>query len=272
MGKRSISRVSVAVSPSWTVSRPGLEGLRAAIARTADDLHRMSRAEHLAYWIVPSLFFALALAFYFSGIPWMSGIVCPAQNREWGLLENTQLLILLGILWLCLRRFLSATRGVERGFLALVAMFTAFVFLEEIDYGAHFAQLFTGQRVSALEELTGIYNLHHQGITDKLYKRSAYGLMAVLFLVAPHVARFRRPLLAHLVPAPRIAIVALVALLSDLVPRAIIALELRPDAGLGRNIGEFSEVMVYWVFLVYLVQVLGRPWPASGAGTPLRLA
>lgn len=222
----------------------------------------MSRVEHLCLWLLPTLFLTTATVFYFSGVPALVSIVCPTGNREWGILENVQLLTLVGILVLAVQGLRTKPTRPERIAYGLLAIFTVWVFLEEIDYGAHFVQLFTGEKRSYLEELTGVYNLHHQGITDKIYKRSSYIVMAVLFLLAPvwH-GRFRHPLLVYLTPSPRIAVVAVLSIVSDLTPRLIVGLGILPDAGLGKNIGEFSEVMVYYTFLVYVFELVHhRSW------------
>jgi len=221
-----------------------------------EDARSMGRREHLWCWVLPSLFTAVALVFYFSGLRPLVQIVCPEENREWGLLENTQLLILVAIGTVALRALRRARLRAWRWGLVLVAAFALLVCLEEMDYGAHFVQLVSGRRESYLDKAIGVYNLHHQGASDKIIKRSAYGIMLLGFVIAPFLSRrLRSPWLLDLVPRPRLVITTAVALLSDLIPRSLVGFGILPDGGLGKNIGEFSEVLVYYVFLLYLLDV-----------------
>ncbi|MDH3243797.1 MAG: hypothetical protein OEM26_04205 [Saprospiraceae bacterium] len=57
---------------------------------------------------------------------------------------------------------------------------------------------------------------------------------------------------------------ARVAIIADLVPRLLVELDIFKDGGLDVNIGEFSEIIVYQIFLIYLLQVIyEKDWPIS---------
>lgn len=63
-----------------------------------DDIKSMSLKEHLWYWIIPLISLSIFMLMYFSNIPQIVAIICPPANWEWGVLENLQLLVLIGIL------------------------------------------------------------------------------------------------------------------------------------------------------------------------------
>ena len=47
-----------------------------------DDLKK----ERFFYWYLPIIVLVPLILFYFSGVHWMVEIVCPAANREYGLI------------------------------------------------------------------------------------------------------------------------------------------------------------------------------------------
>ena len=222
-----------------------------------EDIYAMSTKEHLWYWIIPTVVLGTLMAFYFSGIPVLVEFVCPSTNWEWGILENMQLAIILGILGLAVYGFFKKeNRLLEVGF-GFLALFTLWVFLEEIDYGAHFRELFFGTRESYLRDLTGIKNLHNLNDGAKYWKRAVYIIMAVGFVIAPFFKdKINHSLLSFLIPKPKILIVAILSIAVDLVPRLLVKFQIFEDGGLGTNIGEFSEVVVYQIFLIYLYQLI----------------
>lgn len=227
------------------------------------DINEMSMREHLYYWMLPILVLGILMVFYFSGVPQLVEIVCPTENWEWGILENIQLLIILGIFSLSVYSAMTKQAALQKVGFGFIAFFALFVFLEEIDYGAHFNQLLYGEKRSLLRDLTGVGNIHNQGNNARIFKRSVYGIMALLFVISPFLnSRKLHPIIQYLIPKPRIVIVAILAIVSDLVPRLLVDLEIFEDGGLGTNIGEFSEVMVYTIFLIYLIQIVFyKKWP-----------
>ena len=64
------------------------------------------------------------------------------------------------------------------------------------------------------------------------------------------------PLLQYLAPKKLIIGTAIITILSDLIPRLTVVLNIREDGGLGTNIGEFSEVMVYYIFALYVYELV----------------
>lgn len=221
-----------------------------------NDIKKMSLREHGYYWVLPLVILSILITFYFSGVPTLEEFVCPKENWEWGILENIQLTIILAMFILAIYAFLKKKVTLQKWGFGLIALFAVFIFLEEIDYGAHFAQLIGGEQEIILKQYIP-KNIHNQGNNAKLFKRSVYVFMLLLFVIAPFLKlKTENPYIKYLIPKPRIVIVAVLAIIIDLVPRLIVYFGIFEDGGLGTNIGEFSEVIVYHIFLIYLTQLI----------------
>ena len=224
----------------------------------------MSVRQHLWYWAIPTLVIALLMASFFSGVPGLVKLVNPkmidlSANREWGLLENVQLLIIVGIIGVTSYATMSVSSILLRLGFGLLTLFAVIIFLEEIDYGYHFTEYFTGEGKSQLSEFFGIYNLHN--INDNFgaiwFKRFVYLVMLVLFIIMPFW-KFRNgpALIAYLSPMPKIVIPAGITIACETVARVLVPIRnLRLDS-IQMDIGEFSEVLIYYTFLLYLCQLI----------------
>ncbi len=213
--------------------------------------------EHFWYWGLPFIVLAPLVYFYFSEIPWMVEIVCPKANREYGLLENLQALLLAIIVGVCIKAAIKKKWNVEKIAFTILALFAMFVFLEEINYGGHYLEYLTGDRHTILKDLTGHYNVHNRGNNAKIMKRSVYGLMAVVFIVLPFLKdKLQRPLVDYISPKKAIVATAVFTIILELTTRTLIATGICKDGGLGVNIGEFSELMIYYIFLLYLWELV----------------
>jgi magnesium-transporting ATPase (P-type) len=203
------------------------------------------------------------MGFFFSGVPVLVEIVNPEMNREWGLLENIQLIVVATIIGVSIYATAKKKPAIQKFGFIFIAIFGVFVFLEEIDYGSHLSQYLTGQQESQLAKLTGVYNVHNYGEnTAKVFKRAVYVLMLLLFLVAPFVrVKFWNPIFSYLIPQPKIAIIAMITIVCELAARALVPLNGLKLDELGMDIGEFSEILVYYVFLLYVWQlVFEKQW------------
>jgi len=233
------------------------------------DIKKMDRKDHLLLWIVPFTILSISLMLYFSGNPSLAGLVAPAENWEWGIIENLQALLVLLMAGLFAKGAFRTDDNLIRAAFGLLFIFSVFVFVEEIDYGAHYRHLITGQKESYLDTLTGTYNLHNQGNNAKLFKRPVYGLICLIFLVSPYIGRLDpKNILRKLtdgntyfqmvIPSPRMALLVAVLVFADLFPRALVFSGLREDGGFGVNIGEFSEFIMYYLFFRYLALIRTR--------------
>lgn len=223
---------------------------------------------------------------YFSGIPLLQHIVSPEfeglywnSNRELGLLENLQHLILLAMLVIALRA-VFVVRGWKRVAITLLSVLIAFVFFEELDWGRHYYEFATG--VSEDEALQ-TRNWHNVGSRTELTKLAVDAFMVAFFLGAPLVlAGSAFPLVRLLTPD----LYAAAGLIAMVVARLLI-LGLQ-EGGYGtpgtldRDLNEFREILTYYLFAAYLFDVFerrlrGRPRLGEAArpqttSTPVRTA
>jgi hypothetical protein len=194
---------------------------------------------------------------YFSGVKWAQELVCPSVNWELGIVENMQLLLLLMILIVNIIAILKKEHKIEKVIFSFLSLFTLFVLLEEIDYGAHFLRYFKGHSDTFFVEVTGKANVHNIGNNAKLFKRSIYPVMLVLFIFTPLYAhKFKNQIVRYLIPSRWFVITAIITVFSYAVPRLLVDWNILEDGGFGVNIGEFSEIMVYYIFFLYLYEVI----------------
>jgi hypothetical protein len=222
--------------------------------------------KHFVYWIAPSLAISVLVAMYFSNVRWLMTIVAPEVNRELGLLEGLQNLVLLLIIGLTVRRAYHSDAALERGlFLAFVAG-SLFMLLEELEYGTHYWWLIQGWDMDARPTVS-IHNYQGDRYLD-WYKKGGDALMAVWFVIFPWVAarsrnrwlRFLRPSRSFILPLIAAVLLSDVAhYLSDNFPPT-------PNY-LDATIGEFRELFTYYIWLLYLGTLTRlRTWPDDGAG------
>ena len=215
------------------------------------------KKERFWYLWLPLMVMVPLICFYFSEVPWMVEIVCPDANREYGLLENLQALLLIVIIWVCIKAAIKKEWRLEKIAFGLLAAFGIFVFLEEINYGGHYLEYLTGDRHTFLKEWTGHYNVHNRGNNDKIMKRSVYGIMGIIFIVLPYIKdKLQNPLIEYISPKKAIVYTAVLTIVVEVTNRTLIATGICKDAGLGINIGEFSELMIYYIFLLYLWEIV----------------
>ena len=171
------------------------------------------------YWILPTFILVPLIVMYFSGIPWAREFVCPSINWELGAPENLQLLLLFFIFIISAIAFFRKELRAEKILFLFLAIFTLFVFVEEIDYGAHFLRYFKGHDHTTFRELTGKPNIHNLGNNARIFKRSIYPFMGILFIIAPLLKeRFRNPVIRYLIPSRKIIITAIITILSYIIP------------------------------------------------------
>lgn len=211
----------------------------------------------LRYWIIPLLILIPLLIMYFSGVKWAQELVCPSVNWELGIVENMQILLLLMTLILNIIAIFKKEHKIEKVIFSFLSLFTLFVLLEEIDYGAHFLRYFKGHSDTFFVEVTGKANVHNLGNNAKLFKRSIYPVMLVLFIITPLYAhKFKNQIVRYLIPSRWFVITAIITVFSYAVPRLLVDWNILEDGGFGVNIGEFSEIMVYYIFFLYLYEVI----------------
>jgi hypothetical protein len=211
---------------------------------------------HFIYWMLPTAITALLVLFYFSGIGPLRDLVAPPINREYGLLENLQLAIILSAAGVGIVGMRRAGTTFERAAFGLFSVGSLFILLEEMDYGLHFWEFVFGS-----SDLT-IRNIHNQDDNLRLFKRTAAVITGAFFVVLPLAAtRIRHPLVRYFAPDPMIVTTVVAGIVVGEVAHYLQTGHY-PNGPLDRNISEFRETFTYYMVLLYSADLaLHRKWP-----------
>lgn len=224
----------------------------------------MHLREHTIYWILPTTIILALIGMYFSGVPWLMEILAPQVNRELGLLENLQNVVLLTIIVMMVVRLRRARGSAEAGFFGLVAAASVFILLEELDWGTHFWWALHGLDW----DTRPVLNIHNQGENSDRFKFVGNLLLIVFFVILPWFrfaahrvwARFFQPTRWYLLTA-----VAMV-LLSRLAHTLEEAVPPEPNY-LENSMSEYRELFTYYVWALYFgALAFKRQWPARAGG------
>ena len=212
------------------------------------------------YLLLPLGVQALLVGLFFSGNRTLAELVAPVANREYGLLENLQNLVLLAMV---VSAFKAMGEEVHKGIRLLwggLGLFAILILLEEVDFGLHYYESLRG---IVPEEKAAIRNLHNQrGVLDVIKLVVDVGFV-LLYVVAPWLAKRFPSSVAVLIPDRRSILVLLVAVAAS---RAAHWLEDNASTDFGAlkgNISEFRELGTYWVALLHVRTVKRRRASAS---------
>ena len=247
-----------------------------------------NRLKWVIYGVIPFILGVVPPLMYFSGHLVLQRLVCPKlpplnpdAYREFGLVENLQNVLLLAIIVIFLAGCCRARMPRFRAVFGVLAAFSIFILLEEVDYGTHWYAFWTAPahvgwftpasapEFQALLAQTDFraepFNIHNRGELTDLIKGCVSALMLGLFVVAPLCAdRIRIPWLRRVVPDRFIIVTIGVMVLARFITRSLGALDEsllasaqaagqsgREAGAMGNNLSEFREVLTYYVFLVY---------------------
>ncbi len=208
----------------------------------------------LLYGVAPFSLGLLFIALYFSGVGFLQSIASPASEREFGLIENVQNLLLLSAAVLSWR----ATRGegdaAWRWLWRLATFACVVLFMEEIDWGDHYWSVLTGAERPAGEH----FNLHNQGDINRWLKKLVDVGFVVIFVLLP-LAKKRLPeRLRPFIPNLHSALTLLGGLLVSELAHGLEDAGWANNGSLHNNISEFRETFTYWVGLLYLWEFAAR--------------
>ena len=206
------------------------------------------------YGALPLAVGLLFVALYFSGVELLQAIASPASEREFGLIENTQNLVLLAAVVLCWRAGMRETERGWRLFLRLAALACFVLFMEEIDWGDHYWSVLTGSERPAGEH----FNLHNQGDINRWLKRVVDLGFAVFFVILPLRARKLPVRLRPLLPDLHSGLTLATSLLVSQIAHGLDDAGWSNNGSLHNNISEFRETFTYWVCLLYLWELAKR--------------
>lgn len=210
--------------------------------------------KHVVYWVLPTMLVGGLMAMHFSADPTLGNVVAPRFNRELGLLENLQHAILLVILGLAVARARRAHRAMdrlERAAFAIVAAGATFMFLEEIDYGTHWWNAFHGRADDYVP-----FSVHNTGRNSDKFKKAGDATMIAFFGVFPLAAwrpwnrwiELFRPSAWFLTSLGAMLVLSEIA--HELNDRGF-----RGGSPIRDSLSEFRELFVYYVWLVYFLDL-----------------
>ncbi|MHC4938497.1 MAG: hypothetical protein ACYTHK_05975 [Planctomycetota bacterium] len=192
-----------------------------------------TRVRVLLYGVLPLLLVGGMVLGYHSPL---RGLIAPDSDKEFGLLENLQNLMLIGIVAVGIAGFRRKQLQWERICLLLVIAGALFMLAEETDYGFQYV----GDRA---------VNIHEVGSIEATLEHIArfgglifFGGFAILF------AESRKPLLRYLAP-DRYAVLTI--LLVTACWEVAIRLPETEGSLAGHEI-EYAELGVYYLILLYL--------------------
>lgn len=225
----------------------------------------MSFRKHLIYWIIPSIvLLACILTFYLNWLG-LSDVIAPPINREFGIVENIQNILLILIFFIALKGFRARKTKIEKYSYAIIMAITVFMFLEEIDYGLHYYDHLTGR-----EEITKLIvfdsevrNIHNNAkLILNVMKMAAYVVVCFFFVVLPLLPeklKNKSRWLDFLSPSKFIITSAISMLLLNQVALYFYKRYEYANHSLDANVSEFEETMIYYIILLYLVELLNKP-------------
>lgn len=270
----------------------------------------MSRKKLFVYLVAPVLVSLVLMGLYFSGHVVLQRIVAPKLPplppdawREFGLLENLQNLILLGLFGVACAGVARKRLRFEQAAWAVIAAGTLFVFCEELDYGTHHRAYLAreggfqwfqpmtewpGELIAQIDLEAEPVNLHNKPGVDKLFKKASDLLTGLFFGLFPLAAlRMKNAWVRYAAPDKYVVLTVLAMfllrsvthLLGDLEKasvgdmRGLLALAdtasitmTREPGAISQNLSEFRELNFYYILLVYcaeLVFLRRTPEPAA---------
>ncbi|HUM45766.1 MAG TPA: hypothetical protein PLD84_02485 [Chitinophagales bacterium] len=242
--------------------------VKALLKETVNEFRNMKVSDHLLYWGYPFSICIIYMGMYFFGPYWMQELAAPSSNREFGLIENTQHVIILITIVTVYRLMTLAPAGIYRIIYLAILAASVFIFLEEIDYGMHYVEYF---RETPDTEKATFRNLHNHPHVSHLMILFGYCLMGLFIFIFPrlksiHVFKRMHWFFASL----KLQFSVYVLLLISNVVYAINLLPLQTNHSLLDNISEFEELPVYYLILVYFYEQLKGARAAKPPHSPVR--
>ncbi len=213
----------------------------------------------LWFLVFPAAIELTLIGMYFSGIRTLQSIIVPEVstnkyiNREFGLLENLQNLVLLIIAMFVVRNIIRIKSG-YRWIGILLAMGAVFFFLEEIDYGWHYRELIFGLPEYVKEGYFRNIHNSNDGLLRRIIQTVAMVSLIGLFILLP-ILKGRSQNLNNIKLIPGIPFSISGIGLLVITGVAYLLEYINPDMydPLNNNTGEFTELWYYYLAFLYIV-------------------
>jgi len=224
--------------------------------------------KHVIYWILPLLLLLPCVLLYFPDPDGTGKYIAPAINCEFGIIENLQLLFIALIIITAIKGVKQSLIPLEKYAWLLITALSVFIFLEEIDYGLHYYEYFTGKskdQVAYEFMVEGkIRNVHNIGKINSVIKFTVYVLMVLLFAVLPLLPqkwKQQHPWLHYIAPSRWILTTGGALLVLNAVTSWLNNMYDVNGTALAGNLSEFEETMTYYLFLLYSRELVAKRWP-----------
>jgi hypothetical protein len=194
--------------------------------------------------------------FYFQGPDWLQELAASSNNREFGLVENTQNVLLILTNYVALRLLMIRHSGWVKLAYMLIFLTALFVFLEEIDYGHHYINYINN---AGADQLRVNHNLHNIPDVNNHLRLFFYCLIAIFIIILPYFSSSRLPsLLNHFASDIRLQLTVLAFLVISKVAGIFNDLSNFTNMALHGNISEFEELPLYYLFLIYVYKLYSK--------------
>jgi hypothetical protein len=212
----------------------------------------------LVYLIIPAFISLIFIGGYFSGNLRLQELIAPVMNREYGLLENFQNLILIAVIIIAGYGIRRKRILFEKVILGCVLVGALFLFLEEIDYGKLHYHYLIGNPYTD-RGTNHDWNLHNLSNFNQFMKLGLDMGMIVFFIIFPLATwKSTNRLIRYLRPDPWFILTMVFMLVLSRSSKALNRAGFGMDGALRSNTAEFREVIVYYVFLIYILTFIFR--------------
>lgn len=217
---------------------------------------------HFIYWILPTVVTLLCILIYFYDFFSASEIISPSFNREFGILENLQHLVILIIAIIGARSARSKKNKIEKYIFFFIAAASVFFFLEEIDYGLHYYDVITGregdEKAYIFYTSEKMRNIHNTGKNTSILKMTSYVIIVVFFVLLPILQTFKKSnstILQYITPSLYIIYTAVSLFLLNQFAFYLYGLNFHTNRSLDSTVSEFEELMFYYIILLYIAEL-----------------
>jgi hypothetical protein len=221
--------------------------------------------DHMLYWGYLLILSLVLIIFYFQGAPWMQELAAPTYNREFGLVENAQNVMLLFTAYIAFRLVIKRTRGWIRLGYFLIFGTVVFTFLEEIDYGYHYIN-YLNNADAAARSIN--HNIHNTPNTNNRIRLMFYLLILVFVIILPYFPSRKLPqVVKHFVPTIRLQLTVLAFLVTSQTVGLFNKFSTSTNMVLHGNLSEFEELCLYYLVMMYVYR-LYREEPSAYSREP----
>ncbi len=227
----------------------------------------MKKEKIILFVGIPIFASLLFLGLYFSGIKAAQQLIAPTIDwllpnswREFGIIEQIQNIYLLAIIIIFTIVVIKRKLMPEKIFFLSGALLILVLFLEEIDYGIHFYEYFTGQASSI--EVRNWHNQETNGKQNVAYLKKIVDLITVVWFILIPIFSYKIKYIPikSIIPSRWFIVGFIIVFVFSSLAHFL------QDMGWGiingvegnmvHNISEFRETNIYYLYLLYAIQLV----------------